>query len=47
LQKIILSNVNKSPKEIATHILDDVLKFSTTDSQYQDDKTIVVIKHNG
>ncbi len=47
LQKIILSNINRSPKEIATYILDDVLKFSTTDSQYQDDKTIVVIKHNG
>jgi len=47
LQKIILESVNKSPKEITTLILDDVLKFSTSESQYQDDKTIVVIKQNG
>ncbi len=47
LQKIILASVNKSPKEITTLILDDVLKFSTSESQYQDDKTIVVIRQNG
>ena len=47
LQRIILSSVNKSPKEITTLILDDVLKFSTSESQYQDDKTIVVIRQNG
>jgi len=46
LQKVILKNVNGTPKEIAASILDDVLKFSTNDSQYQDDKTIVVIKKN-
>ncbi len=46
LQKMILKNVNGTPKEIAASILDDVLKFSTNDSQYQDDKTIVVIKKN-
>ncbi|MFA5803923.1 MAG: PP2C family protein-serine/threonine phosphatase [Melioribacteraceae bacterium] len=47
LQKIILASVNKTPKEITTLILDDVLKFSTSESQYQDDKTIVVIRQNG
>jgi sigma-B regulation protein RsbU (phosphoserine phosphatase) len=47
LQKIILESVNKTPKEITSLILDDVLKFSTSESQYQDDKTIVVIRQNG
>ena len=46
LQKVILANVDSTPKEIAAGILDDVIKFSTNDSQYQDDKTIVVIKIN-
>ncbi len=36
----------ESPKIIALSILDDVIKFSSNDSQYQDDKTIVVIKRN-
>lgn len=44
LQNVILKSHKKSPKEIVQAILDDVLKFSTSDSQYQDDKTIVVIK---
>ena len=47
LQKMILESVNKTPKEITSLILDDVLKFSTSESQYQDDKTIVVIRKNG
>jgi phosphoserine phosphatase RsbU/P len=46
LQKIILSKVEKTPKEIIAAILEDVIKFSTSESQYQDDKTIVVIKKN-
>ncbi len=44
LKKNILLNLNKSPEEIVYSILDDVLKFSTAGSKYQDDKTIVVIK---
>ncbi len=47
LGHIILDSVNLSPKEIAASILEDVIKFSTNESQYQDDKTIVVIKRNG
>lgn len=46
LKKIIMASVNKTPKEITAEILDDVIKFSTSDSRYQDDKTIVVIKRN-
>jgi phosphoserine phosphatase RsbU/P len=46
LKKNIKENISGTPKEIALSILDDVLKFSTSDSQYQDDKTIVVIKRN-
>jgi phosphoserine phosphatase RsbU/P len=42
----IMENINCTPKEIAALILEDVLKFSTTGSQYQDDKTIVIIKRN-
>jgi len=44
LEKIILNSLDKSPKEIALNILDDVKDFSTNNSKYQDDKTIVVIK---
>jgi len=44
LEKIIKKNVDKTPKEIVALILDDVIKFSTTESKYVDDKTIVVIK---
>ncbi len=46
LEGVIRKAANLSPKEIAYSILDDVLKFSTNDSRYQDDKTIVVIKRN-
>ncbi len=46
LEKVISSNFNKSPKEIALAIIEDVQKFSTNDSKYQDDKTVVVIKRN-
>lgn len=44
LIRIVRRNLDKNPKEIAYAILDDVMKFSTSDSKYQDDKTIVVIK---
>ncbi len=44
LKKIIRENVSKSPKDIALAIVEDVTKFSTSDSKYQDDKTVVVIK---
>ncbi len=46
LDDLIRKNNDKSPKEIAHAILDDVYHFSTSESQYQDDKTIVVIKRN-
>lgn len=44
LEEVVKKNIHKSPKEIAHSILDDVIKFSTDESQYQDDKTVVVIK---
>lgn len=44
LREIIKNNADKTPKEIALAILDDISKFSTKDSKYQDDKTLVVIK---
>lgn len=44
LEKVIFENMHLSPREITYAILDDVLKFSTVESQYQDDKTLVVIK---
>ncbi len=46
LEQVILENMHHTPREIALQILDDVAKFSTLESQYQDDKTIVVIKKN-
>ncbi|MFA3781948.1 PP2C family protein-serine/threonine phosphatase [Melioribacteraceae bacterium 4301-Me] len=47
LEEIIKKTVDLSPKEIATAILDDVIKFTTNESRYQDDKTVVVIKRKG
>lgn len=44
LQKVIVDSADKSPKEITGLIIEDVIKFSTHESKYQDDKTIVVIK---
>ncbi len=44
LERVIRKHHEKTPKEIAHAILDDVYKFSTDHSKYQDDKTIVVIK---
>lgn len=44
LKKVILENMHKTPKEIALTILDNVNHFSTSDSKYQDDKTLVIIK---
>ncbi len=46
LEKLIRKLSNKSPKEIVIAIIDDVQKFSTPESKYQDDKTVVVIKRN-
>lgn len=47
LENIIIENADKTPKEIALAIIEDVDKFATSDSKYQDDKTIVVIKRKG
>lgn len=47
LENIIIENAEKTPKEIALAIVEDVNKFATSDSKYQDDKTIVVIKRKG
>ncbi|MEJ5350216.1 MAG: PP2C family protein-serine/threonine phosphatase [Melioribacteraceae bacterium] len=44
LEKIIKKTANFTPKEIVYSILDDINKFTTSDSKYQDDKTLVVIK---
>jgi serine phosphatase RsbU (regulator of sigma subunit) len=46
LQKVIQNSANLSSREIVYAILDDVIKFSTSEPVYQDDKTIVVIKRN-
>jgi len=46
LENILLKLTSKSSKEIALGIIDDVQKFSTNESKYQDDKTVVVIKRN-
>lgn len=46
LEKIILESTELTPKEIVATILDDVFRFGTSESQYQDDKTIVVVKRN-
>lgn len=47
LEEVIKKNFEKSPRDIALAIIDDVNQFSTSDSKYQDDKTIVVIKRKG
>lgn len=44
LEQLVKKVANLSAKEITHSILDDVIKFSTSDSRYQDDKTIVVVK---
>ncbi|HPN38071.1 MAG TPA: PP2C family protein-serine/threonine phosphatase [Melioribacteraceae bacterium] len=44
LENVLKKNINLSPRELCYSILDDVNTFSTSNSQYQDDKTIVVIK---
>jgi sigma-B regulation protein RsbU (phosphoserine phosphatase) len=43
LQEILIKIKEKSPKEIAYLILEDVIKYSKN-GQYSDDKTLVVIK---
>ena len=44
LEKVIKKAYQKASKEIAYEIIEDVIKFSTSESKYQDDKTVVVIK---
>lgn len=44
LEQTIIDNLEKTPKDIVYAILEDVDNFSTYNSQYQDDKTLVVIK---
>lgn len=44
LENVIRKNLHLTPRELCYTILDDVNVFSTSNSQYQDDKTIVVIK---
>ena len=44
LEKLIVENNHKTAKELVYTILDDVQKFSAGNENYQDDKTIVVIK---
>ncbi|MBU1096059.1 MAG: serine/threonine-protein phosphatase [Bacteroidetes bacterium] len=46
LIKLIKDNSNLKPKEISYKILEDVTFFSTKQSKYQDDKTVLVIKRN-
>ena len=43
LQKLLIKLKSNSPKEIIYAILEDIINFSK-DSQYSDDKTLVVIK---
>lgn len=45
LYSMIRKLKDKTPKEIALGILEDVIKFSTNGS-YTDDKTLVVIKEH-
>ncbi len=46
LEKLIKEHSDYSPRDLVYTILEDVQKFSTNNSQYQDDKTVVVIKRN-
>lgn len=45
LVQLLKQNKNKTPKEIAMIILDDILKFNKNGT-YSDDKTMVIIKRN-
>lgn len=44
LEEIIKTHKNETPRTITYAILEDVAKFSSKNSKYQDDKTVVVIK---
>ncbi|MBM4172438.1 MAG: serine/threonine-protein phosphatase [Ignavibacteria bacterium] len=44
LANLLKKVANLNARDIAHSILEDVIKFSTANSRYQDDKTIVVIK---
>ena len=44
LKKLVTANRNLDLKKIAYLIIDDVIKFSTPESKYQDDKTVVLIR---
>ncbi|PID59694.1 MAG: serine/threonine protein phosphatase [Ignavibacteriae bacterium] len=46
LSEVIRKNAHKTPKQIAAEIIQDVQNFSTSNSKYQDDTTVVVIKRN-
>jgi phosphoserine phosphatase RsbU/P len=43
LEKLILDNKDRSPKDIVQLVIDDVLSFSAN-GKYNDDKTLVVVK---
>jgi len=43
LEKLILNNKDRPPKDIVQHIIDDVLSFSVN-GKYSDDKTLVIVK---
>lgn len=44
LENLIKRNFKKSSKDLALSVIADVQKFSTSESKYQDDQTVVVIK---
>ncbi|MBV6513465.1 MAG: hypothetical protein FMNOHCHN_02998 [Ignavibacteriaceae bacterium] len=46
LKNMLIRNSNKSAREIALKIIEDVIKFSKN-GQYNDDKTLVIIKKRG
>ncbi|MBU2494699.1 MAG: serine/threonine-protein phosphatase [Bacteroidetes bacterium] len=47
LEKLLIDNIDLSPREIVYKILESVNTFSTDNSKYQDDKTLVVVKRKG
>ncbi len=44
LKKLVTSNKDEELKKLAYLIMEDVINFSTPDSKYQDDKTVVLIR---
>ena len=47
LEELLVKSIDLTPREIVYNILESVNKFSTNNSKYQDDKTLVVIKRKG